>query len=259
LPERMPKEQDSMMVKNWMSQPAITVDAGTLAEDADRLAKRHEIHMLPVMENGRLVGIVTDRDFKGASAPDFSGKKIIGNRHSLPELEVKKIMTPNPVTVSDHCTMEEAAEKLLVHNISGLPVVDQQQKVIGVITKSDLFLLILILTGYGKKGLLIALEVKDRPESLEAITDIVRDYGGRISSIFSTRERSDKGNRRLYIRVLNIDQPILLHLKEVIRNKATLLYIVDHHGKKREIFEPEDGAWKTLKALVPHKNRESKR
>jgi hypothetical protein len=46
--------------------------------------------------------------------------------------------------------------------------------------------LILILTGYGKKGLLIALEVKDRPGSLEIITNIIRDYGGRISSIFST-------------------------------------------------------------------------
>jgi acetoin utilization protein AcuB len=225
-----------MMVKNWMSQPAITIDAHTLVEDADRLAKRHEIHMLPVMQNGRLAGIVTDRDMKGASALDISGKKNMGNRQPLLELEVKKIMTPNPVTVSYNCTLEEAVEKLLVHNISGLPVVNQQQKVIGVITKSDLFQLILILTGYGKKGILLAIEVQDQPGSLEAITDIIRDYGGRISSIFSTHERADRGNRRLYIRVFNIDQPIILHLKEVIRKKATLLYIVDHNGKKREIF-----------------------
>jgi acetoin utilization protein AcuB len=236
LPQLKPKENDPMMVKNWMSQPAITIDAHTLVEDADRLAKRHEIHMLPVMQNGRLAGIVTDRDMKGASALDISGKKNMGNRQPLLELEVKKIMTPNPVTVSYNCTLEEAVEKLLVHNISGLPVVNQQQKVIGVITKSDLFQLILILTGYGKKGILLAIEVQDQPGSLEAIADIIRDYGGRISSIFSTHERADRGNRRLYIRVFNIDQPILLHLKEVIRKKATLLYIVDHNGKKREIF-----------------------
>jgi len=105
----------------------------------------------------------------------------------------------------------------------------------------------------------MAIEVKDQPGSHETITDIIRDYGGRISSIFSTHERADKGNRRLYIRIFNIDQPILLHLKEVISKMATLLYIVDHNGKKREIFEPEDGACKTFKALVPHKNRESKR
>ena len=166
-----------MMVKNWMSQPAITIDAHTLVEDADRLAKRHEIHMLPVMQNGRLAGIVTDRDMKGASALDISGKKNMGNRQPLLELEVKKIMTPNPVTVSYNCTLEEAVEKLLVHNISGLPVVNQQQKVIGVITKSDLFQLILILTGYGKKGILLAIEVQDQPGNVEAITDIIRDYG----------------------------------------------------------------------------------
>jgi acetoin utilization protein AcuB len=232
----MPKEQESMLVKNWMSQPPITVDADSLVEDADCLAKRHEIHMLPVIQNGRLVGIVTDRDFKGACASDFPEKKIIRNRHSLPNLEVKKIMTPNPVRVSDHCTVEEAVEKLLVHNISGLPVVDQQQKVIGVITKSDLFQLILILSGYGKKGLLIALEVKDRPESLEAITNIIRDYGGRISSIFYTGERAGKGNRRVYMRVFDIDQPSIGHLKAVIEDKATLLYIVDQNENKRECF-----------------------
>lgn len=225
-----------MMVKNWMSQPAITVEAGSLVKDADRLAKRHEIHMLPVMQKGRLVGIVTDRDIKGASAADFPGKKMIGNRDSLPELEIKKIMTPNPVTISDHSTVEEVVEKLLVHNISGLPVLNQQQKVIGVITKSDLFQLMLILTGYGKKGILIALEVKDRPESLEVITNIIRDYGGRISSIFYTDERASKGNRRIYIRIFNIDQPSIGHLKAEIEKKATLLYIVDQNENNRECF-----------------------
>lgn len=219
-----------------MSQPAITVDAGTLVQDADRLAKRHEVHLLPVMQRGRLVGIVTDRDIKGASASDFPGKKIIRNCDSLPELEVKKIMTPNPVTVFDHSTIEEAIEKLLMHNISGLPVVNRQQKVIGVITKSDFFQLILILTGYGKKGLLLALEVKDRPESLEVITDIIRDYGGRISSIFYTGERAGKGNRRVYIRIFDIDQPSIGHLKTVIEKKATLLYIIDQNENKHECF-----------------------
>ena len=219
-----------------MSQPAITVDAGTLVGDADRLAKRHEIHMLPVTQNGRLVGIVTDGDIKDASASDFPEKENISNRRSLPELEVKTIMTPNPVTVFDYCTVEEAVEKLLVHRISGLPVVDQQQKVIGVITKSDLFQLILILTGYGKKGLLIALEVKDRPESLAVITNLIHDYGGRISSIFYTGERAGRGNRRIYIRIFNIDPPGSGHLKAAIEKKATLLYIVDQSEDQREWF-----------------------
>ena len=229
-------ENDAMMVKNWMSQPAITVDVLTSVKDADRLAKWHEIHMLPVLQKGRLVGVVTDRDLKSASASDVSRKKINKNRHALADREVQKIMTPDPVTVRYDCTLEEAVEKLLVHNITGLPVVNQQQKVIGVITQSDLFQWILILTGYGKKGLQLALEVEDLPERLRTITDIIRDYGGRISSLFSTPEQAERGNRRLYMRIFGIDQPSLQHLKEVIRKKATLLYIVDHNEKKRECF-----------------------
>ena len=145
-------------------------------------------------------------------------------------------MTPDPVTVPYNYTLEETVEKLLVHNISGLPVVNEHQKMIGVITKSDLFQLILILTGFGKKGLQLGIEVVDRPGCLKEITDIMRDYGGRISSILSTHERADKGNRRLYIRVFDIDQPSLQHLKEILRERATLLYIVDYNEKKREWF-----------------------
>lgn len=225
-----------MLVMNWMNQPAITIDADDFVEDAIRLEKKHEIHMLPVMQNGQLVGIVTDRDIKRAPASDIPSENKEEDSNLLSGIKVKKLMTPDPVIVPYDYTLEETVEKFLVNKISGLPVVNRQQKVIGVITKSDLFQLILILTGFGKKGLQLGIQIEDRPGCLKEITDIIRDYGGRISSILSTHERADKGNRRLYIRVFDIDQPSLQHLKEVIRKKATLLYIVDHNGKTREMF-----------------------
>ena len=225
-----------MLVMNWMSQPAVTVDADDFAEDAVRLAKKHEIHMLPVMQKGQLVGIVTGRDINKASASDVPSENNEEDSNLLSGIQVKKIMTRDPVTVPYDYTLEETVEKFLVHNISGLPVVNQQRKVIGVITKSDLFQLILILTGHGKKGLQLGIELVDRPGCLKEITDIIRDYGGRISSILSTHERAHKGNRRLYIRVFDIDQPSLEHLKEVIKDRATLLYAVDHSKKHREIY-----------------------
>lgn len=225
-----------MLVMNWMHQPAITIDVDDVVADAAALLQEHEIHMLPVMQKGKLVGIVTDRDIKRASPSDVVSENRMQNSDLLAGVTIKEIMTPDPVTVTSDYTLEETVEKFLVHNISGLPVVDQQQKVIGVITKSDLFHMILILTGFGKKGHKFALEVKDRPESLAAITDIIHGYGGRITSIISTRERAVKGYRRLYIRVADIDQPSLAHLKEIIAKKATLLYIVDHNENKREWF-----------------------
>ena len=225
-----------MLVINWMSQPAITIDADAPIADAIKILQKHQIHMLPVMQNGQLVGVVTERDFKGAATCDVISENRQENSILPSGIKVSKIMALHPVTVSYDYTLEETVEKFLVYNISGLPVVNQQRKVIGVITKSDFFQLILVLTGFGKKGLQLGIELEDRAGCLKEITDIIREYGGRIASIFSTHERADKGNRRLYIRIFDIDQPSLLHLKEVLRKRAILLYIVDHNGKKREIF-----------------------
>ncbi len=225
-----------MLVKNWMRKPAITADTDDTAADAASLLQRHEIHMLPVMQKGELVGIVTDRDIKIASGSGVAIGDLTKARNRLSEIRVKSIMTPDPVTVSLNFTLEETVEKLLVHHISGLPVVDRQHKLVGVITRSDLFNLILILTGYGKKGLQFTVEVEDQPGRLKAIADIMRDFGGRISSTLSTNERADKGKRRLCIRVFNIDQPSLHYLKETLKEKASLLYIVDYDNGKREFF-----------------------
>ncbi|MBW2433357.1 MAG: CBS domain-containing protein [Deltaproteobacteria bacterium] len=231
-----------MLVKNWMRQPAITTDADDTAADADRLLQTHEIHMLPVMHKGELVGVVTDRDIKIASGAGVTSGNLEKFRDLLSGIKVKHIMTPDPVTVPLDYTLEEAVEKLLVHHISGLPVVDRLQKVVGVITRSDLFNLILILSGFGKKGLQFTLEVEDQPDRLREISDILRDYGVRISSILSTNERADRGKRRLYIRLFDIDQPSLQHLKKSLKEKATLLYIVDYHNGKREFFGEGEGA-----------------
>jgi acetoin utilization protein AcuB len=225
-----------MLVKNWMRQPAITIDADDTAADAAFLLQRHEIHLLPVMQKGVLVGIVTDRDIKIVSASNGSLENMNEDNDLLSEIKIDTIMTSDPVSVPYDSTLEETVENFLVLSISGLPVVDEQQNVIGVITRSNLFHLILIFTGFGKKGLQIALEVQDLSGCLKEITDIMRDYGGRISSILSTNERADKGRRRLYIRVFNIDQPSLHHLKETLKEKASLLYIVDYDNGKREFF-----------------------
>ncbi|MEJ2285917.1 MAG: CBS domain-containing protein [Desulfobacterales bacterium] len=88
-----------MLVMNWMSQPAITIDADDYAQDAVRLTNQHDIHMLPVMQNGQLVGIVTDQDIKRAPASDVYSANKEEDSHLLSDIIVKKIMTPNPVTV----------------------------------------------------------------------------------------------------------------------------------------------------------------
>jgi acetoin utilization protein AcuB len=225
-----------MLVKNWMSKPAITINADALLADAINLLKKHEIHMLPVMESERLAGMVTDQDLIRASAPDStSSASPNGLGHRL-QKAISEIMTMSPVTISYNQTIEDTAEMLLVHKILGLPVINQAGEVVGVITKSDMFRFILTTIGMGKDGIQFAIELVDRPGCIQEVTDLMRDYGGRVGTVFSTRERAEKGYRQAYIRIYDIDRPSLLRLKEVLREKVKMLYIINQREKMSEIF-----------------------
>jgi acetoin utilization protein AcuB len=87
-----------MLVVNWMCQPAITINADDVVADAVTLLQKHEIHMLPVMQKGKLVGIVTDGDIKRASPSDVVSESRIQDSDLLAGIIIKEIMTPDPVT-----------------------------------------------------------------------------------------------------------------------------------------------------------------
>lgn len=225
-----------MLVKNWMSKPAIIVKADAMLADAVHLLQKHEIQTLPVMKGTRLAGIVTDRDLKNASVPDARSATSPHGADRFLQKKISEIMTMNPVAVCDNQTIEDTAELLLVHNISGLPVINQDRQVVGVITKNDLFRFILTTIGMGKEGIQLAFEMVDRPGCIQAVSDIIRDYGGRIGTIFSTRERAQRGCRQAYIRIYDIDSPGLARLKEVLGKKVKMRYIINHRAKMSEIF-----------------------
>jgi acetoin utilization protein AcuB len=225
-----------MLVKNWMSRPAITIDADAMLPEAIKLLNQYKIHILPVMESDRLVGIVTELDLRKAAGSGASPLKHSDLENRRPAAKIRDVMVKNPVTVPYNHTIEETAELLLVHNISGLPVVDEQENVIGIITKTDIFNFVIILAGGGKEGVELGLELIDRLGSVKEITDTIREYGARISSIFSTPHRAERGHRNVYIRIYDIDRPSLLRLKKVLKEKAIFLYIVNHMDKTRETF-----------------------
>jgi acetoin utilization protein AcuB len=225
-----------MLIKNWMSKPAITIDADASMYEAIKLLKNHNIKMLPVMEKGKLVGIVTDRDLKRASASDATSLEIHELLYLITEIKIKKIMTKNPITVPQDYTVEETAEILLKHNISGVPVVDQYRDVVGTITQNDLFRILISLTGAERRGIQFGMEVEDRPDSIKEVTDIIREYGGRMASILTSYDMAPEGFRRVYIRMYGIDRFKVNKLKEALKEKATLLYMVDRRETTRETF-----------------------
>jgi acetoin utilization protein AcuB len=225
-----------MLVKNWMSKPAITIDLEASMNDAIKLLKTHNIKMLPVMEKGKLVGIVTDRDLKRASASDATSLEIHELLYLISKIKIKEIMTKKPITVPEDYTVEETAEILLKHNISGVPVIDQYRDVVGTITQNDIFRILISLTGVAKRGIQFGLEVEDRPGSIKEVTDIIREYGGRMASILTSYDMAPEGFRQVYIRMYGIDRFKINRLKEVLKERARLLYMVDRREVHRETY-----------------------
>jgi acetoin utilization protein AcuB len=226
-----------MLVKDWMNKTVVTVDMEDSMHEAIRLMKDHDIHMLPVMKRGQLVGIVTDRDIKRSSASDATTLEIHELLFLISKIKVKDIMTKDPITVAYDYTIEETAEVLLKNKISGAPVMNSAGELVGAITKADIFRALIALTGVGSRGIQFAFQIEDRPGSIREVADIIRSYGGRMVSILSSYEGVPKGYRRVYIRMYGIDRLKLPRLKDELREKATILYMVDHRENRREIYE----------------------
>jgi acetoin utilization protein AcuB len=229
-----------MLVKNWMSKNVVTIDADDSMQDATRLLKEHGIRMLPVMKKNKLVGIVTDRDLKKASASDATTLEIHELLYLLSKIKVKEIMTKNPITVPPDYSAEETAQVLLDGKISGAPVVDHHGQVVGVITQTDLFRVLISLTGVGKGGTQFGFQVEDRPGSIREVADVIREFGGRMVSILTSYEGVPDGYRKVYIRMHSIDRSRLQKLKDKLSEKAAFLYMIDQRENNREILLSED-------------------
>jgi len=225
-----------LLVENWMNPNVITVDADDSMLDATKILKEHNIRHLPVLEKGKLVGVITDRDLKRASPSDATALEAHELLYLIANIKVREIMTRNPITVPYNFTIEEAAEILLQAKISGMPVVDKDGDVIGTITQTDLFKVLISLTGVGKKGVQFAFLLEDRAGSIKEVADIIRSYGGRMASILSSYEKAPEGHRYVYIRMYDVDRAKMPQLKEDLKKKAKVLYIVDSRDNKREIF-----------------------
>ncbi len=127
------------LVKDWMTGDVVTISPDTALPDAHRLMDEKGIRRLPVLKDGKLVGIVTRGDVRGAEPSGATTLSIWELHYLLAKVKIKEVMTPNPITISQNETIGEAAQVMLDNRISGLPVVDSGGNVMGIITESDIF------------------------------------------------------------------------------------------------------------------------
>ncbi len=193
-----------MLVKDWMSKDPVTINDDTTMMKAIHLMKQNRFRRLPVLHEGRLAGIVSDRDLKEASPSKATTLDVHELYYLLAELHVKDIMTRDPVTVTPEDTVERAAQLMLENTISGLPVVDDQGKVVGILTQSDVFRAFMHITGILQGGVQFALRLEDRPGLIKEVVDLLRGRGARFISLLTSATSAQEGYRDVYIRVKNL-------------------------------------------------------
>lgn len=197
-----------MLVGERMSKNLITVTRNTGVDDALRLMRDKNIRRLPVVDNqGKLIGIVSDKDLYLASPSPATSLDIFEMRYLLARLGVEKIMSSPVITVQPDTPLEEAARIMADRKIGGLPVLDEHDNLVGIITESDLFKIFVELLGARSHGVRVTVRVPDVKGELAMLTSAVAVAGGDIMSL-STLEGPTPGQFEVMIKVadLTLDQ-----------------------------------------------------
>jgi len=214
-----------MLIRDWMTSNVVTVTTETSMLKAGKLMKEHDIRRLPVIDNdGRVIGIVSDRDVKAASPSKATTLDVHELYYLLSELKIKDIMTPNPVTVKALDTVEKVALLMLEKSFGGLPVVDDDKKLIGIITDYDIFKVLVSITGVRAGGLQLAFRLPDKPGTMRPIFDTLRDHHASIISVLSSNNEGGEDERNVYVRIRPMDPALEDVLIGALKKLFNLVY-----------------------------------
>lgn len=128
------------LVRDWMTTQVIRISPDTTLPQAHEMMTENNVRRLPVVdEANRLVGIITLGDVRGAEPSQATSLSMWELNYLLKSVCIDEIMTREPVTVDEGATIGEAARLMLDYRISGLPVLNRRGQLVGIITESDIF------------------------------------------------------------------------------------------------------------------------
>lgn len=180
-----------MFVKNKMTTNPFTISPDQTIPDAHEIMAQNGVKRLPVMKNGKLVGIVSKEDIMHASPSKATTLSMGEITYLLAKTKISQIMTKNPVVISSNALLEEAATMMRDHNIGFLPVVDDN-KLVGIITESDIFDSFIELLGFREPGTRLTIEADDEPGIMSNLTSIIGKFGANITHVAVYRGSNGK-------------------------------------------------------------------
>lgn len=171
-----------MLVKRLMSEQLFIARTTTPVTEAQDLMRREHIHHLPVVSDStkKLVGIVSEKDLLYASPSPASTLDVYEMTRLLSKLTCQKVMTKEVVTCSVDTVVEDAARLMVDNDIGCLPVVDEQNYPVGILTESDLFRLFIDLFGTREKGLRATIRVPEQQGEIARLGADIATRGGNI-------------------------------------------------------------------------------
>lgn len=209
-----------MLVQEWMTREVISISPDTSVLKASKLMKDHDVRRLPVVDSKkRVIGIVSDRDIKEATPSKATTLDMHELSYILTQLKVEEIMTVKPKIVHPLETVEHVALLMEHNNFGGVPVVDDEGVLIGIITDHDIFKVFINITGARMSGLQLAFQLPQSPGTLRPILDALRERNGSVISILTATEEGEDNMRKVYIRIRPLpesaEDKIVADLKEM--------------------------------------------
>lgn len=190
-----------MLVRNRMTKDPITITRKTTIAEAFELMRENKIRRLPVMERGKLVGIVTDRNLSEVSPSPATSLSVFELNYLLARTKIGEILPKAQAlyTVDPDDYLEQAALLMRENAVGGIPVVEKG-KLVGIITESDIFDAFIDIMGLRQPGLRVHLELENRIGALAEITRLMRDLNINITHTVYAPE----GDKKLLVLRLDV-------------------------------------------------------
>lgn len=207
-----------MFVAERMTKHPVTMTSDATVGEVDRIMKKNKFHRMIIVDGGKLVGYLSDRDVMRVAPSPATSLSKFEIRSLLDKLKVRDIMQKKVVTVNEDATVEEAALIMFNNKVGGLPVISEVGQVVGIITATDVLKTFVNVMGLPQGGKTrITLKVSNKVGVMAEITKIFSDNGINIDSMITCRQ--DEKSYEIVVR-FDAHQELLEKIKNQLESRG---------------------------------------